>query len=118
MNFSGDNTGSGGTEVARIDLGSAFEDGAFNEDALVDLNAGWYGSGGGTGPASLTVYTEKLQNETMVTSSAVSFVINPGSQTNCASTDVGLARVSVAINGTVTIDVIPADFEEDNIFSA
>jgi hypothetical protein len=70
------------------------------------MNAAWYFSFS-SGPASLTVFTEKVVNGTLVTSNALSFAISPGKGQSCtAKPDVGLAEISInPSTGRVTITV-------------
>jgi hypothetical protein len=106
LSFFGDDTSGGGTEIVQVDLGGSFEAGAWIDSATVDMNAAWYFSFS-SGPASLTVFTEKVVNGTLVTSNALSFAISPGKGQSCtAKPDVGLAEISInPSTGRVTITV-------------
>lgn len=98
--FSGDDRTSGGMETAIIDLQTSFNAGDWTASSgvLVNLRAGWYTPAGGSGPASVTVRFEDGSSSSGVQS------INPGSQSNCASTCVGVAFVSVQPRLTLTVE--------------
>jgi hypothetical protein len=106
--FSGDDTKIGGKETVKVRLGISFNEGQWVDEVFVDLNAGWFGSND-RGPASVTAYTERdLGGGTpVVGNNAVSFVIDPGFQSGCASTKVGVAKVLIGTNGNVMIELIP-----------
>jgi von Willebrand factor type D domain len=106
MNFTGDDTGFGGKERVTIQLGKAANDGNWTASTFVDLNAGWFGPPD-RGPASVSMFTQQdLPDGTKVNgNNLVSFVIDPGVQSGCASTKVAVARVTRASGGQVQIQV-------------
>lgn len=95
LEFSGDDTSVGGTETVRVRLGDSYRDESWSESTVVEMHAGWFGSTN-RGPASVTVYTERVGVDgSVATGSAVSFAYQPGFQTGCAATDVGVVNVDV-----------------------
>ncbi|CAJ1959938.1 unnamed protein product [Cylindrotheca closterium] len=108
MSYSGDNTGAGGTETARIDLGQSFEENEWTDQIPVELHAHWY-SNRGSGPATVTVFTEKELPDGSVAAGprTFSFPINPTSATGCSSRLVGTVIVSTESNEEITIRVDP-----------
>ena len=109
IEFSGDNTSTGGIETARIRLGSSFAGGLWSLQVSVFLNAGWY-SCSGQGPASVTVFTEKPSNDgSVIVGTAVSFAMDPGCQNACSNTLVERLDVQVdELGGNVVVAVLPA----------
>lgn len=108
ITFTGDNTGTGGMETARVLLGNSHADGAWVTSTSIVLNAGWFGCRG-QGPASVTVFTEKPGSDggSVLVGTAVSFVVDPGCQTGCASSLVGQLNVEVDADGSnVKVDVL------------
>jgi|JI8StandDraft_1071087.scaffolds.fasta_scaffold1445666_1 hypothetical protein len=65
----------------------------------------WYAIRGGSEPASVSVHAEKVHNNVTVASEAVSMVVDPGTQTGCATFEVG--AVAVKVDDTVSIMLIP-----------
>lgn len=109
MEFSGDNTGSGGLEEVNIRLGAAFEDGAWTDSVPIVFNAQWFSSAGGQGPASLTIFLQQQQDGVEIQlGSAVSFPIQPGTGGGCAATVVGSANVVVGSTGEVEVGITVA----------
>uniref|UniRef100_A0A7R9WQ56 VWFD domain-containing protein n=1 Tax=Craspedostauros australis TaxID=1486917 RepID=A0A7R9WQ56_9STRA len=112
MSFSGDSTATGGSETVKIRVGDAYNNGDWVDSTIVDMNADWFSSAMGSGPASLTVFIESLDQGSggqTVVSPAYSFVINPGMGSGCASTDAAVALVTLnEDDGRVVILVIPA----------
>ncbi|KAL3934505.1 MAG: hypothetical protein SGBAC_009792 [Bacillariaceae sp.] len=110
MSFTGDNTNSGGWETVRIRVGASFQDGTWNERVSTEMKAGWYGLIN-KGPATVSVVFEKVLANGSIDSASdpVSFAMNPGFQSSCASTTVGSVDVSVnADDGSVTVSVVPS----------
>lgn len=104
LRFSGDNTNLGGSETVNALIGQAWTDGLWSEETRIELHAGWFGAGRNDGPALVTINAESLVDGALVTTPSLSIVIDPGSQSNCATTDVG--EVIVVDNGdTVTIEL-------------
>jgi von Willebrand factor type D domain len=106
MNFTGDDTGLGGKETVTIELGKAANDGNWTTSTFVDLNAGWYRPPD-RGPASISMFTRQdFPDGTKVNgNNLVSFVVDPGVQSGCASTKVAVARVTRASGGQIQIQV-------------
>lgn len=103
IGFSGDDTSTGGSETITVRLGESFADSQWNEAVTISMAAGWFNNIG-SGPASVSVYTEKPVNGVIVRSETVSIVVNPGSQSGCASTAVG--EVQVTVGDTVNIILV------------
>ncbi|KAL3927343.1 MAG: hypothetical protein SGBAC_013124 [Bacillariaceae sp.] len=108
MSYSGDDTGAGGTETIRIDLGKSFEQNEWSEQVPVKLHAHWY-SNAGSGPATVTVFTEtKLTGGSVVAGPRTfSFPINPLGSNGCATRLVGTVIVTSESNGEAMIRVNP-----------
>jgi hypothetical protein len=102
MNFTGDDTGLGGQETVNVFLGQAFRAGAWRNWTIVNVTAGWYTSPH-RGPASVSLSTLQIfGNGTFVNdNNLISFGIDPGVQTGCASKTV--ATVNITSEGNVTI---------------
>jgi hypothetical protein len=95
VTWTGDNTTTGGTETATIDLAKAHADGKFTTQVNVTANAGWFTPAGGSGFALLTVgLKDKVTGEIKDTYPSS---IRPGTQTGAASTKV--AEIEVTLTG-------------------
>jgi hypothetical protein len=90
VKWGGDNTGDSASETATIEFKRALNDGRWNGSTTVALNAGWYRSAGGSGP--ITVRVRCAGDGTGETEQSIR--ANPGSQDNCASTQVGTITIS------------------------
>lgn len=104
LQFSGDNVAGGGTEQVRVNLGDSFADGRWSSEVNVELNAGWYGSFN-KGPATVNVYTARQTTDNFENQRAISFVVTPGTQSGCSSTNVGAASIAIADGGAVIIQI-------------
>lgn len=109
LTFTGDDTSTGGIEIARVLLGESFSDGAWSGMVTTTLFAGWFGCPE-RGPASVSVYTERTTASGVVVpdQNAVSFVIDPSCQTGCAAFPVGEVVVTVNVDASVSIEVVQA----------
>jgi|SRR6185503_849055 len=78
LNWSGDDTGTGGTEWVRVLLNKSWLDGQWSDHVQVTGGADWYTPSHGSGPAVMTIATED------VTTGAVHVLftldINPGQE--------------------------------------
>eukprot|EP00980_Cylindrotheca_fusiformis_P000605 scaffold154_cov129-Cylindrotheca_fusiformis.AAC.22 len=108
IQFSGDNTGNGGSEETAIDLGRSNVDGILVDTARVGLRAGWYDSGS-SGPASVILYTYKrIDGNNVQSNNSISFAILPGRFASCdAKKVVGYADIVIdSMDGGVAIEVV------------
>jgi hypothetical protein len=94
MVFSGDNTSDSASESVTIKFFRALFDGQWNDSVTVDLYAGWYSPAGGSGPVNIVVTSCGGQTQ--------SKTVSPGSQTGCASTQVG--SVTINKDGTFVLN--------------
>lgn len=90
MSWTGDDTGSGGTEQVTCRISEAAENLVLPGQFSIGAKAGWYASAGGSGPASLEMYLQNPVTGTLY-GPKQQLTINPGSQTGCATTVVGSA---------------------------
>lgn len=97
LNFSGDDTSTGGLETVLVDLNDAFDAGEISTAATVALNAGWYRPANGSGPATLTVALKHKTTGKLL--DVATRLINPGIQDNCAATTVGTVNVKIKGSG-------------------
>jgi hypothetical protein len=93
LDFSGDDTSTGGTETVRVHLKDSHDAGAWTDTVTIDLAAGWYIPAGGSGPALVDVAlidptTGELMNVT-------GKLIDPGAQEGLATTPVGLVTITL-----------------------
>lgn len=107
MSFSGDDTSAGGQETIIVDISGSHSASLWSSDVIVTLRAGWFTPARGTGPATVTVGLRQKADPDKV-ESATQLVVLPGTQSGCASTVVGLARVSVDASLAVTLRVDPS----------
>lgn len=98
LEFGGDDTTQGGTETIIVALDKANVDGAWSTSTKVTFRAGWYTSNGGTGPATLRMVLRDELKKEEVAASALELAINPGRQSECATTIVGVLQIKF-ING-------------------
>lgn len=94
MNWSGDNTSTGGVERVVVDIHQSFLDSGWNGTVTITLRAGWYSPAGGSGSA--TVYVGLRNTETGEVRQAFSKTIAPGSQSGAATTVVGSAIIALS----------------------
>ncbi len=93
MTFTGDDTTAGGSETATVKLYESFTASGWTTTVDVAARAGWYSPAKGAGPATVTV---SLKHKTTgELKHSVQRSINPGSQSGCATTVVGMAVVTV-----------------------
>jgi hypothetical protein len=97
IDWSGDDTSAGGTEVSIVNLYSAWQNGAWSNTTTVTVGADWYTPANGTGPAFITI---ALKNKTTgeYTHSS-SYTIMPGQQ-NSGATSL-LETVDITLTGNV-----------------
>lgn len=102
MNFTGDDTGLGGQETVKVFLGQAYRAGAWKNWTTVNVTAGWFGSPH-RGPASVSLSTLQIfGNGTVVNdNNLISFGVDPGVQSGCATKTVATANITS--EGNVTI---------------
>lgn len=98
MTFSGDNTGTGGSETIVVRVNAARAQGLWTSSTNVTANAGWYRRA--QGPATLRVFLRENDTLSEVSGSGLSSVVSPGVQSNCASTLVGTVNIDVGVNDT------------------
>ena len=96
LNWSGDDTGSGGQETTTVDVYQAWVGQAWASTTTVTAGMDWYTPAGGSGPAYLTI---GLQDRTTgaITSVTKSTIAFPGQETNGAM-DVN-ASIAVTLGG-------------------
>lgn len=104
ISFSGDDTTFGGRETTKILLGASFSDNQWDSEVTISMATGWF-SNRGSGPASVSINTEKVVANVTVASEALSIVVDPGAQSGCATFEVG--EVVVMVDDTVSIMLIP-----------
>lgn len=97
LNWSGDDTSSGGAETVKVDLNTSFLDGRWQTTTTISLRAGWYTPARGSGPALLSVGL--IHKSTGDVKNLVQRTIAPGQQSGCAETVVGTATVRVTGSG-------------------
>lgn len=90
MQWSGDDTSESGTEIVTVDLEQAAFDGVLPETFTIDAKAGWYIPAGGSGPATLNVYS-RLKGNSGQGLFPTRRPISPGMQSGGAATSVGQA---------------------------
>ena len=98
ISWSGDNTSQSASEYVLIYFKKALDDGLWNTSTTVNLAAGWYSPASGSGPAKVIVECYNVTDE----DTKKEKVINPGSQNNCASTNVG--SVTIYEDGAFSLD--------------
>jgi hypothetical protein len=98
IHWNGDNTSQGASEHVLIYFKKSLDDKKWSGSETVYLAAGWYSPAGGSGPAHVRVqcYTDPEALEPQEKQ------ISPGSQNNCASTNVG--SVTLHEDGTFTLN--------------
>jgi hypothetical protein len=94
MNWSGDNTSTGGVERVVVDIHQSYLDSGWSGTVTITLRAGWYSPAGGAGSA--TVYVGLRNTETGEVRQAFSKTIAPGSQSGAATTVVGSAIIALS----------------------
>jgi hypothetical protein len=106
MSFTGDDTGLGGKETVTVALGQSFKETQWANETSVVLNAGWF-QPPHRGPASIAISIRyDFTNGTRLDGGLVSFVVDPGVQSGCSSTEVAVARISSSgSRGRVTIQI-------------
>jgi hypothetical protein len=97
LHWSGDNTGSGGTETTTVDLYDSWLAGAWSGSTTVGVGADWYTPAGGSGPAVITVALQNIQTGKLT--HVVTESVSPGQETEGAQTRV--ATVSITLSGGV-----------------
>lgn len=107
LNWSGDNTGAGGSETTIVDIYQAWVDQQWANSTTITVGADWYTPAGGSGPAFITI---ALQNKTTGKLKYLTNekVISPGQETDGAQTVVGAIDVVLggsASNPTVKISL-------------
>lgn len=105
MQFSGDNTSSGGSETVTVRLAQARADGKWKDDTVVNFNAGWFSREGG--PATVRTFLQNASTKEEVSGTGLATVITPGSQNGCSATLVGRITVKVAISGVAFTLTLP-----------
>lgn len=93
-----DITGTGATESVFIYFKAALDNNEWAGSTTVNLAAGWYSSAGGSGPAKVRV----ICHSDPAAAAAQEKQIAPGSQSSCASTNVG--SVTINEDGTFTLN--------------
>jgi hypothetical protein len=94
LQWGGDNTSTGGTEFTVVDLFKARQEGRYSTATTVTAHAGWFTPSEGAGPATLTVALRNKQ--TGLLDAILAKTIEPGTQTSCAPTQVGVIDVTVS----------------------
>jgi hypothetical protein len=89
MEWTGDDTTSGGQEVVTIDLDAAAQEQVLPTSFGISCAAGWYIPAGGSGPATLHMYLFNRRTGTRF--GEVTRTITPGAQNGAATTPVGSA---------------------------
>jgi hypothetical protein len=106
INWSGDDTSAGGTEVSIVNLYSAWQAAAWSASTTVTVGADWYTPAGGSGPAYITI---ALKNKTTGTlTHSTSFVVSPGQENAGAHTileTVGITLTGNPLNPTVHLTI-------------
>jgi hypothetical protein len=105
LDWSGDNTGAGGSETTTVDIYQAWLDGAWSKTTTVSVGADWYTPAGGSGPAYVTVALENINTGKLT--HVTNQVVNPGQETEGAHDVVGTVTVVLggnASNPTVAIE--------------
>ena len=97
ITWTGDDTTSGGSELATIDIAAAAVSGGLPESFLVECFAGWYAPAEGSGPATIEVYLR--EKTTGAISGRIVRSISPGRQSGAASTTVG--KITAQFNSTL-----------------
>ncbi|KAI0557012.1 hypothetical protein FGB62_358g00 [Gracilaria domingensis] len=92
LQFGGDNTSNGGSEVAVIDFEKAREDGLWEGSTSIISNAGWYNSDN-QGTAQLRLSLRRKSDGVVATGATLSTRIHPGTQTDCSSTNVAEVKI-------------------------
>jgi hypothetical protein len=96
--WSGDNTSASASEYVLIYFKAALDAERWSGSVEIDLAAGWYIPAGGSGPAKVIVECYDVPNE----DTKKTKTINPGAQSNCASTNVG--KVTINEDGTFELE--------------
>jgi hypothetical protein len=106
LQFSGDDTSTGGTETIIVLVGQAREAREWSNSTQLSLRAGWFSPSQGSGPATVSVFASRRYGaeSTFMSTEAVALVIDPGSQNECAQTEVGEVVVDVGPSVT-TVDI-------------
>ncbi|PXF48495.1 hypothetical protein BWQ96_01664 [Gracilariopsis chorda] len=91
--FNGDNRGPGGNETCTVDIEGARLQGLWTDFTSIAARAQWFGSLD-RGPATLRLFLQNRADGVVVPNSELSMTITPGVGTGCASTPVGLVKVT------------------------
>jgi CARDB len=95
INWSGDDTSAGGTEVSVVDLYAAWQNSQWSNSTTVSVGADWYTPAEGSGPAFITIALKNKTTGKLTHSS--SFVVDPGQESSGAQTV--LETVAVTLTG-------------------
>ncbi|PXF39713.1 hypothetical protein BWQ96_05798 [Gracilariopsis chorda] len=92
LDFGGDNTSNGETEVVVIDVEKARQDSKWEDSTAIISNAGWFASDN-QGGAQMRVYLRRKSDGGLAEEASVSDRINPGTQSNCSSHKVAAVKI-------------------------
>jgi hypothetical protein len=90
LDWTGDDTGTGGLEQVTCLISQAAEDQVLPANFDITAKAGWYAPAGGSGQAFLEMYLQNPETGTLY-GPRRQLTINPGVQSGCAATPVGSA---------------------------
>lgn len=92
LDFGGDNTSKGGTEVVVIDVEKARQDGKWDGSTAIISNAGWFASDN-QGGAQMKVYLRRKSDGGLAERAALSDRVKPGTQRNCSPHHVATVKI-------------------------